>query len=169
MGNAASEPISAAECKKYGISADEIHEYNAVVEKVKKKSKSNKEGKIEKKDLDEIHKYCIRKDKQRRRGSVTSKTSRTSKSSNGSGSNRGLSTAQLQKLLEKQLALEDPSIMINSTDDGHTSASSQNSSSRFKAVGPPLMIDMSSRSNHHDDVSVMCDPTVAPTPKTVDC
>ena len=179
MGNSASEPISALECQKYGISVDEIHEYNAVVEKVKKKSRakggsssSTKGGapaKIDKKDLENIHKFCIQKDKQRRRGSVTSKTSRTSKSSGG-GSRGGLSTAQLEKLLEKQLALDDPSIMINSTDDGHTSASStQNSSARFKAVGPPLMIDMSRRSNHNDEVSVMCDPSVAPTPRTVDC
>ena len=189
MGNSASEPISMKECQKYGISMDEVREYNQAVSDIKKKKGSG--HKIDKQDLDKIHKYCIQKDKERRKKdrrtssiskasssggggkSVTSKTSRTSKTSAGSGARSarsGLSTEQLQKLLEKQLMLDDPSIMI---DDGqHTSAmsSSQNSGvGRFKAVGPPLMIDMSSGSHHIDDVSVMCDPTVAPIPRTADC
>ncbi|CAB9503259.1 expressed unknown protein [Seminavis robusta] len=77
MGNAAAMPISAKECEKYGITMDDVHGYNKVVKETKKKKKGKK---LDKRDLDKIHKYC-------------------QETSSKSGKNKGL-----HKLLETKLS-----------------------------------------------------------------
>lgn len=151
MGNAAATPISAKECEKYGISFDEVHQFNAVVKETKQQKKGKK---MDKKDIDKIHKYCI--DKKRAGGSR-------------SGSKSGSTSGSLSKLLEKQLLLDDPSIMLTEDHTSVTRSITQRSyaSKSSLQAGPPMMIDLSEACR--DEPSVMCDPTVCAPPKTVDC
>ena len=99
MGNAAATPISAKEFEKYGITPDDVKGFNQVVQDTKRKSKSQK---LEKKDLDNIHKYCMDK-KKKKRSSKSSKCSQASSSA---------AEKELDDLLSKQLSLMDPSVTM---------------------------------------------------------
>jgi len=136
MGNAAATPISAQECAKYGISIDDVQTYNKAVSEAKKrkaKSSSSKGGgkdaassKLDKMDIDAIHKYCL---KAKKKGTKMDATN-------------------LEKILAKQLSKPEPSVSICMTSTAHDSfmfGEDAPSEIQVRAIG----------SDDDDDVSVL--------------
>ena len=140
MGNAAATPISAKEFEKYGITQDDIKGFNNVVQEHKRNSKSKK---LEKKDLDNIHKYCMDKKKKKR----------SSKSSKCSHASSSAAEKELDDLLSKQLSLMDPSVTMTE-EMSHTFRSAR------EDFGPPSVINVTDVKE--EDFSVIGSASVMP-------
>jgi hypothetical protein len=153
MGNAAAQPISAKEFEKYGITNDDVRGFQKVVDEAKARRQSKK---LQKEDLDVIHKYCIETKKKKRRGSKAGSTT-----SKGSTSKSSLNDRDLDELLSKQLSMMDIDPTSITEDMSGTYGSS-----RTDFLPSVINID----ENHEEDFSVLGSPTVfEPRGESADC
>lgn len=142
MGNAAAKPISQKEFDKYGITPEDVMGFNQVVQETRKKSKSKK---LEKKDLDHIHKYCMTTKKKKRK-----KSSKNSKGSTSITSD----DKDLDDLLSKHLSVMETSVSMTEEMSGTLRSSS------VREENLPSVINISDEGN--EDFSVLGSASVMP-------